>query len=147
MRHDEKQLTLLRFPGPVLIIVYKLSPELFESGRSSITDGINGGGGQEIGRGSIQESTNLQGWAWWEFLGVLRLQKHPDTHQEKISVLKWCLHGFKLIASVHDRRAAKLGSHPVCTRRGWRIRHLKPKTHIRAVQIPFTLQNVLILSS
>lgn len=26
-----KQLTLFRLPGPVLIIVYKLSPELFES--------------------------------------------------------------------------------------------------------------------
>lgn len=90
---------------------------------------IEGVGGQEIGRGSIQESSNLRGWAWWEFLGVLRLQKHPDTHQEKISVLKWCLHGFKLIACVHDRRAAKPGSHPVCTRRRWRVRHLKPKTH------------------
>ena len=29
--NDVKELTLFRLPGPVLIMVYKLSPELFES--------------------------------------------------------------------------------------------------------------------
>lgn len=84
---------------------------------------------EEISIGSIKESTDLQGWAWWEFLGVHRLQKHPDMYQEKTSVLKWCLHGLKLIECVHDREAAMPSSHPVCTRRRWRVRHLKPKTH------------------
>lgn len=31
--NNKRAFTLFRFPGPVLIIVYKLSPELFESGR------------------------------------------------------------------------------------------------------------------
>lgn len=34
--NNKKELTLFRLPGPVLIMVYKLSPELFESGKGAI---------------------------------------------------------------------------------------------------------------
>lgn len=30
---------------------------------------------------------------------------------------------------MHDRWEAMMSSHPVCTRRGWRVRHLRAKTH------------------
>lgn len=45
----------------------------------SITNGIRKL--QKICRGGNTESTNLQGWAWWESLGVHRLLKHPVIHQ------------------------------------------------------------------
>lgn len=49
--------------------------------------------------------------------------------RKKRSGLKLCLHGLKLTECAHDREAAMLSSHPICTRRRWRVRHLKPKTH------------------
>lgn len=77
--NNEMERTLFRFPGPVLIMVYKLSPELFESGKGAIIHIIGTGWCMErvminsLGQGS----TNLQGWAWWEFLEVPHPQKHP----------------------------------------------------------------------
>lgn len=41
--NDETELTLFRLPGPVLIIVYKLSPELFESKNKVVTRIISTG--------------------------------------------------------------------------------------------------------
>lgn len=57
-------LTLFRLPGPVLIIVYKLSPELFESEGKEMISYMKKYAGESFQRVGFQmRSTNLQGWA------------------------------------------------------------------------------------